>query len=479
MISRRRFFAASATASLAMASLDLEVSSGQDDAKLQLRAEALDAMRRATEYFRKQVASHGGYVYHYTPDLARRWGEGEATRDQIWVQPPGTPTVGLAYVKAYEATQDTYYLDAVNEVATALIYGQLESGGWTNCIDFDPKGNRTARYRNGKGRGKNNSSLDDGQTQTAIRFLMAADKANRFQQPAIKQSVAIALKALLAAQFRNGGFPQVWSGPVADFAPVKASYPDSDYRTVERIKNYWDMPTLNDNVCVHVAQVFMEAHRIYGHPETMDALQRLGDFLLLAQMPEPQPAWAQQYSQTMQPIWARRFEPPAISGHESQGVIELLMDIAQATGKQKYLEPIPEAIRYLHASTLDDGQIARYYELRTNRPLYMQRDGDIYTPTYDDSNLPAHYSWKSKSKIARLEERLGRIELTDSAPKRVAVSADKVRSIIKELDAQARWITSATGERLVGQVKFEPGAQFVSSAAFSENLSSLSDFVAG
>ena len=37
--------------------------------------------------------------------------------------------------------------------AEAMIYGQLQSGGWTNCIDFNPRGRRVSLYRNGKGRG--------------------------------------------------------------------------------------------------------------------------------------------------------------------------------------------------------------------------------------------------------------------------------------------------------------------------------------
>ncbi|MCA9147273.1 MAG: pectic acid lyase, partial [Planctomycetales bacterium] len=125
-------------------------------------------MRKAAAFYREQVASHGGYVYHYSLDLRQRWGEGEATASQIWVQPPGTPTVGMAFLKAYGATGDKFYLDAATDAAMAVAYGQLKSGGWTNSVDFDPSSDRTAEYRNGKGRGKNNSSLDDGQTESAI-----------------------------------------------------------------------------------------------------------------------------------------------------------------------------------------------------------------------------------------------------------------------------------------------------------------------
>lgn len=87
------------------------------------------AMKKAATFYREKLASHGGYVYYYTPDLKERWGEGKADVDTLFVQPPGTPTVGLAYLKAYAATQDKWYLDAARETALALVAGQLQSGG--------------------------------------------------------------------------------------------------------------------------------------------------------------------------------------------------------------------------------------------------------------------------------------------------------------------------------------------------------------
>src|SRR5687768_8429543 len=134
---------------------------GADDDAL-LRKDAEAALRKAVTYYRTEVARHGGYVYYYSPDLARRLGEGVAGPDEIWVQPPGTPTVGMAYLVAYRATGDKEYLAAARETAAALMYGQLASGGWTASIDFNPRGPRVGQYRNGKGRGKNNSTLDDG-----------------------------------------------------------------------------------------------------------------------------------------------------------------------------------------------------------------------------------------------------------------------------------------------------------------------------
>ena len=48
-------------------------------------------------------------------------------------------------------------------------------------------------------------------------------------------------------------------------------------------------------------------------------------------MPDPQPAWAQQYNADMQPVWSRQFEPTAISGRESQAAMWALLKLTAAT----------------------------------------------------------------------------------------------------------------------------------------------------
>jgi PelA/Pel-15E family pectate lyase len=452
---------------------------GEDAA---LRDEAAAALRKAATFYRTSVASHGGYVYYYLLDLSERWGEGKASRDQIWVQPPGTPTVGLAYLKAYAATNDRFYLDAAREAAEALVYGQLASGGWTNCVDFDPQGDRVAKYRNGKGRGKNNSTLDDGITQGAIQLLIHVDQALEFKPGPIHESARIALDALLKAQFANGGFPQVWTEPVSKQPIVAARFPDYDWRTEGKIKNYWDMYTLNDGLAGTVAKTLSDAFAIYGDVRYKAALARLGDFLPLAQLPEPQPAWSQQYNYAMQPIWARRFEPAAVTGGESQDVLETLLRIHRITGDAKYLEPFPRALSYLKRSVLPDGRLARYYELRTNRPLYMTRSGDDYRLTYDDSDLPAHYGWKVNSRLERIEKEYaalkvgGRPSTSTEAPASRALEP-QVRAILRDLDDQGRWISTYTGERLVGQPKLPPKSRYLASEVFSRNIETLTEYL--
>jgi PelA/Pel-15E family pectate lyase len=450
-----------------------------------LRAQAIDAMRKATEFYTQQAAVEGGYVYYYSPDLSRRMGEGPAGKTRIWVQPPGTPTVGIALLRAYRATGDTFYLQTARRAAMALVYGQLRSGGWTASIDMEPA-QRGFPFEGGKKRRDSHSSLDDGQTQMALQFLMSVDREMAFGDKQIHDAVTLALDSLLAAQFPCGGFPQVWRGPVAPQEIVAASYPDTDYRTVPRIKNYWDMYTLNDNVCGYVVDTLIMAHQIYDDPRYLRAIERLGNFLVLAQMPLPQPGWCQQYDYQMQPIWARRFEPPAIAGDESQETIETLLKIFEVTGDAQYLAPIPVALDYLERSQLSDGQLARFYELRTNRPLYMVRQGDQYQLTYDDSRLPGHYGWKTPSRLPRLRQLFQKAaQQANARPAQTEQEFENgpaddfasVTEIVDSLDDQGRWISIYDGEPLVGQPKFADGEPYLSSARFSSNLSRLADYV--
>ena len=441
---------------------------------------ATESMKKATGFMTSQVAVHGGYVYDVTVDLKKKRGEGVASPSEIWVQPPGTPTVGLAFVRAFDATGDPVFLDAANQCAKALMHGQLESGCWTDRVDFDSKGKNTARYRHGKGnaQGRNYSSLDDDKSQSALRFLIELDRVHGFQETAIHEAVQYGLEALLKAQFANGGFPQVWEKPVEPGTIVKASFPKYEWRTEGRFKNYWDFETLNDGLAGTVTKTLQLAYETYRDERYRKAMLDFGEFLICAQLPEPQPAWAQQYNHQLQPIWARKFEPPAIAGRESEDVIETLLYLAEITNERKFLEPIPDAIAWLKRSRLPDGQIARFYELETNKPLYFTKDD--YLLTYDDSNLPTHYGFKSKSNVQKLEVRY-QVLIQGDRPK---VNKSNLRSLRKdadrilgELDSESRWVTDKNGAPAIHSKRPDLSVLFLESNVFSKNLSRLAEFV--
>lgn len=448
------------------------VTAGADAADPQLKDQVQQALKKAATFYRSKVATRGGYVYYYSVDLQQRWGEGKATPDTVFVQPPGTPTVGMAYLKAYEATGDKYYLDAAREAGEALAYGQLQSGGWTQTIRFE-KGERTVPYRDGK----DTSSLDDGQTQSALIMLTRVDRALDLEHKKIHEASTQGLSALLKAQFPIGAFPQIWRAPVKPQPVAKAKYPDYDWKTEGRLKNYWDYYTLNDGLAGTVSNVLIEAHGVYKDDKYKAALAKLGDFLISAQMPDPQPGWCQQYNYDMVPIWARKFEPPAITAWEAQDVMETLIKIYYYTGDKKYLEPVPKALAYYKKCLLPDGRVARYYEFKTNKPLYMDEN---YKLTYDDSAAPSHYGWKQSARFDQIEK-----AYTDAKngikPQAAKSSSDleaNVRMIVKDLDDEGRWVSTFAGERLVGQPKFAASFRYISSDVFSKNIETLSEFVA-
>ena len=341
--------------------------------------------------------------------------------------------------------------------------GQLRSGGWTYSIQFDPKQRWQYDYRVNSAeaskarreRGasdRNTTTLDDDTTQAALRFLMEMDLELAFKDKAIHEAVEYGLQQLIAAQYPIGAWPQRFNRPpdAAKFPVLPARYPETWSREYPR-EPYYSHYTFNDNAQARTIELFFLAHEIYGRPEYLQAAMRGADFILLAQMPEPQPAWAQQYNARMEPAWARRFEPPAITGSESQSVLRTLILAYGYTGDRKYLEPVPRALAYLKQSRLPDGRLARFYELKTNRPLYFVRD--TYELTYDDSNLPTHYSFKVESRLDAIEEAYQEALRTPAdklkprtarpRPGQARPSRDleqQVRRVIDALDERGAWV---------------------------------------
>ncbi len=454
--------------------------------RAQLRRQAAAALRKAVEFFRSRVATEGGYLWRYSEDLATREGEGKASETTVWVQPPGTPSVGIAFFNAYHDTGDEYYLDAARRAGDCLLRGQLRSGGWDYRIEFDPQRRRRYAYRvdaplEGTGQ-RNTSTLDDDTTQAALRLLMRLDKTLRFQEAGIHEAAEYALSKLLEVQYPIGAWPQRFQRPPdAEKFPVKkAGYPASWSRTHPRV-SYSAGYTFNDNAIGDVVDVMFEAWRTYGEGKYRAAAERAGHFILLAQMPQPQPAWAQQYDADMHPVWARKFEPPSVTGGESQGVMRTLLQLYRETGDKKYLEPIPPAIAYFRRSLLPDGRLARFYELKTNRPLYFTKS---YELTYSDADVPTHYSFKAGNALDQIQREYKRLLEVDprQLPQRPGRSRRRasesqsvqVQSVIEALDAEGRWVEE-------GRLKYhgpnDPTERVIDCRTFIQNVEILSEYL--
>jgi len=254
-----------------------------------LRHRAMTAARQATEFLANEVSTHGGYLWRYSADLKLREGEGVVDWPAIWIQPPGTPTIGQAFLDLYGATGDPLFLDAAQAAGKALRQGQMRSGGWQAMIEFDPERRRKWAYRTDPvhPRAKDQTSLDDDKTQSALRFAMRLDEALKFEDESVHEMATYALeRTLTIGQRPNGSFPQVWTDEhesilVAD-AELKASFPDDWPRSYPGHQQYWHRATLNDNLAPDMFQTLMLAERIYGGGRYRSAALKLADFLLLA-----------------------------------------------------------------------------------------------------------------------------------------------------------------------------------------------------
>jgi hypothetical protein len=167
---------------VAFAFVAVSMTSGGTSAQTDVtRQQVLDAMQRATTFMTEKVSTRGGYVWSYLPDLSRRWGEMEARPSMVWIQPPGTPSMGHLFLDAYHTTGDELYYRAAEKAAAALMAAQHESGGW-NYV-FDMAGEQSLRdWYNTVGRNGwrleefqhywGNATFDDAGTAEAAKFFL-------------------------------------------------------------------------------------------------------------------------------------------------------------------------------------------------------------------------------------------------------------------------------------------------------------------
>jgi len=407
----------------------------------------------------KQFTAQGGYLWWYSTDGKLRAGEGSdlVEKSVIWVQPPGTPTVGLALIRLYDATGDPRYLTAAAEAGEALAWGQLATGGWTAHIDFANQYGRPLHYRRDFEQGDKKpgkrfdaSSLDDDITQSAVRFLLELNRRLKGTRPIVVHSLQVALETMLGAQFQNGGWPQCFDLDLDRDRPALAlTCPNPWPRERPGGRPYWYDYTINDDAMVKTVDTLLLAHQVTGDAKYLAAAARTGDWLLAARLPEPHPVWAQQYDPQMRPSWARVWEPPTATSLESIGVLERLETLWLVTGEAKYREPIVPALDWFDRVRRPDGTWSRYYELFTNRPIFMvNKGGKEYVLTYEDKDLPEHYGWIRDDlgePLARLRADLGKTReqlLAERAALPTAASlADAVAKVLGEQDADGRWVT--------------------------------------
>lgn len=275
-----------------------------------------------------------------------------------------------------------YASDEARRFTRNLINYQSAEGAWPKNVDFSIKVTPKLLEQivaDGKA-----NTIDNEATTVPLRFMALMFQATGDEK--YRAAFNRGLDYLLAAQYENGGWPQ--------FYPLRQD-------------GYYSHITFNDNAMVNVLFLlrdisdenplfkFIDKQR---KQQSALAVARGIDCILKTQIKNNNrlTAWAAQYDETtLQPAWARKYEPPSLSGAESVDIVRFLLAIEQPTAEQisaiegaiKWFEMV--AIKgYRYQSELINGVRdarivadataadiwARFYELDTNRPIFLGRD---------------------------------------------------------------------------------------------------------
>ena len=267
-------------------------------------------------------------------------------------------------------------------IAVSIVQYQTPAGGWPKNTDMTRL--PTQAFLDETRFDHRAPTLDNGATTTQLHYLAQVITAVRDEN--LQAAFFRGFDYLLAAQYDNGGWPQ--------YFPL--------------VKGYYTHITYNDNAMVNVLTVLRAAARGREPYAFVDAPRRakaaaavekgISCILRTQVRQDGQPtAWCAQHDeQTLAPAPARNFEPASLSGSESVGLVKFLMGVEK---------PSPEIIAAVHGAVgwfwavsikglrLDDtpgadgkqdrhavadpaapARWARFYELGTNRPIFVGRD---------------------------------------------------------------------------------------------------------
>ena len=286
-----------------------------------------------------------------------------------------------ANVPSRYAKQSTEWFQSEEgrRIADNVLTWQTPIGGWPKIRDtasepFDGKIEDL------------HATFDNSATIDELRFLARAFRAtneSRYEQAFLK-----GLSHILEAQYPNGGWPQY--------------YPPS--------KGYHRHITFNDNVMSRILELLRDVSESadYRFLKTEDrvkvenALTKGIDCILRTQIKQngKLTAWCAQHDEkTLEPAWARSYEPPSLSGAESVGVVRFLMSLEKPTpeiiasieGSVEWFRSVTihgmRLDKFTNAEGQEDRRIfadsdagplwARFYELGSNRPIFLDRDSVV------------------------------------------------------------------------------------------------------
>jgi PelA/Pel-15E family pectate lyase len=282
--------------------------------------------------------------------------------------------------------------DEAKQLADSIISFQTPSGGWSKHMGFS-KGLRKPGMQwtsqNAPGEPAHYvATFDNGSTTTEMDFLANVWLATKRED--CRAGFIKGLNFIFAAQFPNGGWPQVY--------PLEGGYHDGI--------------TFNDDAMTHVLELLQgitmnepgyafldETQR----QQAATALDRGVRCVLQTQVAQngKKTVWcAQNDSLTLQSANARKMEPATLSGLESAHILKFLMTIpnpspevvaciesglkwfeaAKITGEMKTNEKGKSVFE--PSASGSEVRWARFYNLTNSQPVFPGRDGILYE-TYD------------------------------------------------------------------------------------------------
>jgi PelA/Pel-15E family pectate lyase len=322
-----------------------------------------------------------------------------------------------------------YRQPEARQIADNLLSFQTPAGGWSKNVDMtqhrrapgeqftgsdtsvhmDPKHTDLPRDLHWSYVG----TFDNDATTTQLRYLAKVVAAtDPGHNAAYRQCFLHGLDYVLAAQYPNGGWPQVW--------PLEGGYHDAI--------------TYNDGAMINVLELLRDVAEgasefawVPPHARKASAasVKRGVTCVLASQIAANgcRTVWCQQHDAlTLQPTSARNYEMPSQSGPESAEVVSFLMQLPNPDPNT--VAAVHAAAKWFHRTGLpdltfqrigtDDRQLvhspgagllwARYYMIGTDRPLFGDRDKTIHDNVMDISKERRRgYSWFSERPSRMLE----------------------------------------------------------------------------
>ena len=318
---------------------------------------------------------------------------------------------------------DWYAGPEARAIAASILRYQSPEGGWTKNTDMSAP--PSAAYLALKP-GAHAPTIDNGATTTQLHYLAQVITATN--DATLRAAFERGFDYLLAAQYANGGWPQ--------FYPL--------------VKGYYTHITYNDNAMVNVLTLLRAAAQGQAPYAFVDEARRAKAAaavekgivcILRTQVKQggKLTAWCAQHDEaTFAPAWARNFEPPSLSGAESVGLVKFLMGVEHPS--PEIIAAVEGAVAWFRAVSIRglrvdespgaDGKKdrhavadsaapplwARFYELETNRPIYIGRDktfrydyneiererraGYVYLSDWPATLLEKDYPrWRAKNKL--------------------------------------------------------------------------------